>query len=91
MFKEIFVQNAYKIQNTFHQLLWQRLKNFSQRQSDFEHSNSLEIACSIEKTGPEFYSKTFWFMFHFWAGKQKFCSRFEYNNKHIFHRTKDTE
>lgn len=78
MFKDTFVQNTYNSQDTFRQLLLQHLKNFSKHQSNFEHSNNLGIACSIEKIGPEFCSKTFWFMFHFWARKQKFCSRFEY-------------
>lgn len=84
MFKEIFVQNAYNIQNTFNQLLWQHLENFSKHQSNFEHSKNLEIACSIEKIIPEFFSDTFWFMFHFWAGKQKFWSRFEYTKNASF-------
>lgn len=65
MFKEIFVQNAYNIQDIFNQRLLEHLKNFSKHQSNFEHSNNPGIACSIEKIGPEFCNKTFWFMFHF--------------------------
>lgn len=66
------------------QLLWRHLENFSKHQSNFEHSNNLEIACSIEKIIPEFFSETFWFMFHFRAGKQKFWSRFEYTKSASF-------